>query len=181
MKPTTHAEAGRVRQFVRWYSATAPMAWIFARTQHHIDAWTFRLTKGRQTSSTALSGIPVVMLTTIGAKSGRRRTMPVVGLPDGDDLVVIASNFGQARHPAWYHNLRADPAATVVADGVSRAMRAREVHGAERERLWQLAVEIHPGWILYERRATAAQRRIPVLVLSPVTESAATVTSTSTS
>lgn len=146
------------------------MAWIFARTQHHLDGWIFRLSKGRQTASTALSGIPVVMLTTTGARSGEQRTMPVVGLPDGDDLVVIASNFGKPHHPAWYHNLRAHPLATVTTEGATQQMRAREVGGEERERLWRMAVEVHPGWKLYERRATSARRRIPILVLSPVSD-----------
>ena len=61
------------------------------------------------------------MLTTTGARSGRQITSPILGFPDDDDMVVIASNYGQARHPAWYHNLRADPRARLAVDGRSRA------------------------------------------------------------
>ena len=89
-----------------------------------------------------LSGLPVVMLTTTGARTGQQRTLPVIAVPDGDNLVVIASNWGQRRHPAWYHNLRAHPEATVTVGGVSRRVRAHEAVGEERDRLWQRDLEV---------------------------------------
>ena len=106
------------------------------------------------------------MLTTTGARTGRQRTLPLVGLADGERLVLIASNFGRRGNPGWYHNLRAQPRATVTAGGVTRAVMARELTGAERERGFQLGVAIHPGWADYRRRAS--NRSIPVIGLYPV-------------
>jgi hypothetical protein len=74
-------------------------AWIFARTLHPLDRLLLRLSRGRVSVPGVLTGLPVIMLTTIGAKSGKLRTVPVVGLSDGGKVVVIASNFGQAHHP----------------------------------------------------------------------------------
>ena len=90
----------------------------------------------------------------------------MIAVPDGDNLVVIGSNWGQRRHPAWYHNLCAHPEATVTVGGVSRRVRAHEATGEERDRLWQRDLEVYPGRTAYERRA--ADRPIPVVVLAPV-------------
>jgi deazaflavin-dependent oxidoreductase (nitroreductase family) len=89
----------------------------------------------------------------------------VLGLPTPDGLVVIASNFGQHRHPAWYHNLRANPEGEVVVDGTKRRFRAVEAEGERRERIWNQGLKIYPGWSQYERRAS--HRRIAVFVLEP--------------
>ena len=106
------------------------------------------------------------MLTTTGAKSGRRRTLPVLGLADGEDTIVIASNFGRPRNPSWYYNLRADPRARIVFDGVEREVEARELAGSEREQAYGRGEEIYPGFTHY-RRWSAASREIPVLRLEP--------------
>ena len=104
------------------------------------------------------------MLTTTGAKSGRQSTLPLVALPEGDRLIVIASNYGQERNPAWYYNLRANPRATICFEGVTREVVARELEGEERERHYTRGIEIYPGWTQYRKRA--AHRRIPVLELT---------------
>lgn len=167
MTAVRHDErAGAVRRLVRRASTTRPLASVSARTLHRLDRLAYRVTGERGTFSSWATGLPVVMLTTTGARTGRRRVAPVVGLADGERVVVIASNFGQRRHPAWYHNLRADPRAAVTVGGVTRAVEARELTGAERERCFQLGVDIHPGWADYRRRAS--NRRIPVLALQPV-------------
>jgi deazaflavin-dependent oxidoreductase (nitroreductase family) len=168
MRLTRNAEAKPLARLARWSSATAPVSWVYARILHRIDALVYRRTGGRHTASSLVSGLPVTMLTTTGARTGQERTLAVLTIPDGDDLVLIASNFGQSYHPAWYHNLRAHPRAKVTVEGVTTVVEARETVGEERERLWRLALEIHPGWRKYERRAAAARRRIPVLVLTPV-------------
>jgi deazaflavin-dependent oxidoreductase (nitroreductase family) len=113
-----------------------------------------------------VTGLPVVMLTTTGAKSGRPRTLPVLGVPHGGSLVVIASNYGQDRNPAWYYNLRAHPGATITFEGERRDVVARELGGEERERWYERGVEIYPGWTSYRKRA--AHRTIPVLELRPL-------------
>jgi deazaflavin-dependent oxidoreductase (nitroreductase family) len=138
------------------------VAWLLARTIHHVDRATLRLSGGRTTASALLSGLPIIELTTTGAKSGRPRTVPLVGIPDGDRLILIASNWGQAKHPAWYYNVRANPSVTVTRDGVARAYVAREVHGEERAACWARALALYPG---YRGYAARAGRGIPVVVV----------------
>jgi deazaflavin-dependent oxidoreductase (nitroreductase family) len=79
---------------------------------------------------------------------------------------VIASNFGQHRHPAWYYNLRGNPEGSVAVDGHSHRFRAVEVEGDRRSKIWTEALRVYPGWSQYERRAS--NRRIAVVVLEPV-------------
>jgi deazaflavin-dependent oxidoreductase (nitroreductase family) len=161
-----HRQANPIRRLVRVSAAWRPMSWFYAHALHHIDRLVYRATGGRATFASWVAGLPIVMLTTTGAKSGRRQTLPLVALPEDDRLVVIASNYGRSRNPSWYHNLRANPRATVCFEGVTREMLARELEGEERERHYARGIEIYPGWTTYRKRA--AQRRIPVLELTPV-------------
>jgi deazaflavin-dependent oxidoreductase (nitroreductase family) len=158
-----YADAGRFRRFVRWSAATRPGSRFYARVLHHLDRVVYRRTGGRSTLAAWLSGLPVVMLTTRGARSGKQIDSPVLGFPAGDDVVVIASNYGQAHHPGWYHNLRAHPRARVVIDGDEREVEAGEVASPERERFLELASEVYPGFTTYVARA--APRRIAVFRL----------------
>jgi deazaflavin-dependent oxidoreductase (nitroreductase family) len=88
-----------------------------------------------------------------------------VALPEAERMFVIASNYGQERNPSWYYNLRANPRATVVFEGRTRAVTARELEGEERERQYARGIEIYPGWTQYRKRA--AHRQIPVIELTP--------------
>ena len=142
-----------------------PLSWLYSRTLHHIDQAVYRASRGRATFTSWTTGLPIVMLTTTGANSGRTRTLPVLGVPYDGNLVVIASNYGQDRNPAWYHNLRAQPRASITFQGEQREVVARELTGEERERWFELGVEIYLGWTHYSRRA---DRQIPVLELRPV-------------
>ncbi len=160
-----HRLANPFRRMVRVSAAWTPLSLFYARTLHHIDRAVHKVTRGRATFASWVAGLPIVMLTTTGAKSGRRCTLPLVALPDGERLVVIASNYGQERNPAWYYNLRANPRATVCFEGVTREMVARELEGEERERHYAHGIEIYPGWTQYRKRAP---RRIPVIELTPV-------------
>jgi deazaflavin-dependent oxidoreductase (nitroreductase family) len=161
-----HLQANRFRRLVRATASWKPLSMFYSHTLHHMDQFVYRLTRGRTTFASWVAGLPIVMLTTTGRKSGRRYTLPLVALPEGDRLVVIASNYGQRHNPAWYHNLCADPRATVCFEGVTREMVARELEGDERERHYMRGIEIYPGWTQYKKRA--ANRRIPVLELTPV-------------
>jgi deazaflavin-dependent oxidoreductase (nitroreductase family) len=161
-----HRQANPFRRLVRGTAAWKPLSLLYGRTLHHMDHAVYRLTRRRATFASWVAGLPIVMLTTTGRKSGRRCTSPLVALPDGDRLVVIASNYGRPRNPAWYHNLCADPRATVCFEGVTREMVARELDGDERERHYARGIEIYPGWTQYRKRA--GDRRIPVLELTPV-------------
>ena len=141
-----------------------PVSALMARILHRADGLLLRLTRGRL-DFTRAAGLPVIELTTTGARSGLRRTLPLAGLPDGANYVLIASNFGGARHPAWYHNLKANPECEVSRNGVTAPYVAREAEGAERERYWRLALSYYLGYEAYRRRAGV--RRIPVMVLEP--------------
>jgi deazaflavin-dependent oxidoreductase (nitroreductase family) len=158
--------ANWLRRTVRVTAAWRPISWFYARTLHHIDRVVYRLTGGRATFVSWVGGLPIVMLTTTGARSGRRHTLPLVALPQEGRLVIIASNYGQYRNPAWYHNLRANPRVEIVFEGVSREMVARELTGEEREREYARGIEIYPGWRQY--RSRASHRTIPVIELTPV-------------
>jgi deazaflavin-dependent oxidoreductase (nitroreductase family) len=164
-EPLTYSDSNAFQRGTRRFASSGPGAWLFARLSQRIDQPVYRLTRGRHTLGSIVAGIPVVMLTTTGARSGQPRTVPVLGLPTADGLVVIASNFGQHRHPAWYHNLRANPEGEVVVDGTKRRFRAVEAEGERRERIWNHGLRIYPGWSQYERRAS--HRRIAVFVLEP--------------
>ncbi|WP_239163010.1 nitroreductase/quinone reductase family protein [Paractinoplanes rishiriensis] len=128
-----------------------------ARSLVGLDRQLGRLTRGRVV---ALGMAPSLMLITIGRRSGQPRSQPLLYLADGDDLVVIASNWGGEHHPAWSYNLRAEPRARVTLGGREIAVTAREVEGADRERLWRLIVEQWPGYRVYESRASHRQLRI---------------------
>ncbi|QKT12186.1 nitroreductase/quinone reductase family protein [Rhodococcus sp. W8901] len=161
----TYREANPVRRYLIRQGASATTGRVLAPGQRHIDRVVFGITRGRHTLTSLVLGWPIVMLTTVGAKSGARRTLPLVGMRDGDRMVVIASSYGRPDNPAWFYNLRAHPRASMtVAGGASRPVRAYEAEGAERERLWARALEFYPGWAEYEKRVA---RRIPVMVLTP--------------
>jgi deazaflavin-dependent oxidoreductase (nitroreductase family) len=155
-----------VQRAVRRIIATRPAAWALARTIHHLDGAVMRASGGRTTASALFTGLPLITLTTTGAKSGRPRSVSLVGIPDGDLLILIASNWGQAKHPAWYHNLRANPMVTVTFGRrdvpAERLYMARKLTGAEREAAWARAVALYPG---YQSYAARAGREIPVIVL----------------
>ena len=159
----TYAQANPLQRLIRSFAASKPGSWLFARVMHHIDRPVYRLTKGRHTFASLVSGLPVVMLRTTGARSGLPRSVPVLGLPTPDGLAVVASNFGQHRHPAWYHNLRAKPEGEVTVDGATHKFRAIETEGEQRDRIWQQGLGVYPGWSQYEQRAS--NREICVFVL----------------
>jgi deazaflavin-dependent oxidoreductase (nitroreductase family) len=165
-EPIAYAQANAAQKLVRRFAASGPGSWLFVRVLHRIDRPIFRLTRGRYTLASLLSGIPVVMLTTRGAKSGRPRTVPVLGIPFDGGMAIIASNFGQSGHPGWFHNLRADPEATAVVEGRRLQVRAVEADDERRARIWQEGLRVYPGFSQYERRAE--HRRISVFVLEPI-------------
>jgi deazaflavin-dependent oxidoreductase (nitroreductase family) len=108
--------------------------------------------------------LPVVLLTTTGRKSGKKRTVPLCSFRDGDDVVVIASYGGLDQPPAWWLNLEANPAGEVLAGRERRAVTARNAAGDERTRLWSEVTARAPGYLEYERRTA---REIPVVILEP--------------
>ncbi|MDL5155599.1 nitroreductase family deazaflavin-dependent oxidoreductase [Actinomycetospora termitidis] len=160
-----YVDADPVRRAIRTATTSRPLAWLSARVLHRIDGVVVRATNGRSTFSGWVSGLPVVLLTTTGARTGLARTTPVLGIPDGAALIVLAANFGKTTHPAWYHNVRATPEVDVAVDGRSRRYHAVELTGDDRDHWFARAVELNPGWLRY--RTWAGERAIPVVQLTP--------------
>lgn len=126
-----------------------------------VDPPLLRLTGGRVSS---VYPVPVMLLTTTGAKTGKPRTLPLVYLDDGDAIILIASNYGRTSHPAWYRNLVANPKVEVLAGKKSGTYSASEItDAAERDRVWDLALDMYAGYGDYEGRA--GDRTIPVVRL----------------
>jgi deazaflavin-dependent oxidoreductase (nitroreductase family) len=115
-----------------------------------------------------LAGNRMLVLHTVGRRSGQPRQTPLSYTKDGDTYVVIASDGGSPRHPDWYANLQAHPDADVERNGRKTAVKAETVTGTERDRLWQQAVASFPGYTGYQQRTS---REIPVVRLRPVTTS----------
>lgn len=111
-------------------------------------------------------GFPTMLLLEhVGAKSGRRRTSPLLYIRDGDDLVIVASKGGYPKHPAWFHNLRAHPDTFVQVGRERRAVHARVATDTERERLWPRCVASYGGYREYQERSKG--RTIPLVILEP--------------
>ena len=121
-----------------------------------------RVSRGRVLGRAA--GMPVLLLTTTGRRSGSPRTTPLTFFHDGENLVVIASNGGADRPPDWSLNLRDEPKATAKIGLVAQAVTARPATSAEHERLWPVVTATHPGYAKYQERTA---RAIPVIVLMP--------------
>ncbi len=145
--------------------STRAAGWYFARTLPASDRAVARLTGGRTTLSGALGALPTLVLTTTGRRSGRRRDTQLVGIPTGDLLAVVGTNFGQAGTPAWVLNLEAHPRASVAYRGARVEVVAREASPPEREQVLARAREVYVGYPRYLERI--AGRRVRVLVLDP--------------
>ncbi|MFE2378154.1 nitroreductase family deazaflavin-dependent oxidoreductase [Streptomyces sp. NPDC059398] len=117
------------------------------------------------TEGTTMKGVPVVVLTTLGARSGKIRKTPLMRVEHGGTYAVVASQGGAPTHPTWYFNVAAHPQVELQDGGVRQDMAAREAVGAERELWWSRAVEVWPDYAEYQ---TKTDRVIPVFVLEPV-------------
>ena len=132
-----------------------------------LDTVLIRLTRGR--FHTGKGALPLVVLRTTGAKSGAQRDVTLVYFTDGDDVVLLASNYGQAKHPSWYHNLMKNPRCELFADGRSDSggsFVARPTEGADHDRLYALAERYGANFTSYAVN-TDGIRTIPVMRLTP--------------
>lgn len=161
--PTTPPSA--LKRRLMPVALSRPGTWFYMNVASRIDPWLARVSGGRFDSS--LGVMPIVLLTTRGARSGQPRTVPLVYFTDAGDVILMASSFGRPRYPAWYHNLKANPDVDLWYAGDTGRYRAREVEGPERDRLYALATSLYRGYALYEQR-TEGVRKVPVLRLSPL-------------
>jgi deazaflavin-dependent oxidoreductase (nitroreductase family) len=123
----------------------------------------YEATDGREANTLRDTGLPVVIFTTRGRKSGKVRKIPLMRVEHGGQYAMVASTGGAPEHPEWYYNIKADPEALMVQDGADRFdAHARELDGDEREVWWRRAVEAYPPYAEYQRRT---DRRIPVFLV----------------
>jgi F420H(2)-dependent quinone reductase len=141
-----------------WLRRSAPLL-----TRAHAAA--IRLSGGRiRRSFLFTGGMPVLVLTTVGRKTGRSRSTPIGYLRNGEGFALLASNAGSDRSPAWWLNLQAEPRAQILADGTRYAVTARQADADEHEALWRTFASLNPGFDEYRR---LTKRRIPVILLEP--------------
>lgn len=146
---------GSTKQGARLFSHMLPL----------LDRPVLSMSNGRYSTTGLFSGLPIVTLTTTGAKSRQPRAVPLIAVPHEDKIILIASNWGGKKHPAWYYNLKATPACTLTFDNKTEPYLAREVEGDEREVYWKVAASYYSGYEAYKTRTV--NRKIPVIVLTP--------------
>ena len=132
--------------------------WIMTRTHSLLN----RLTGGRAFNT--LAGVEVCFVWMTGAKTGKTRVVPLLYLPHGQGIILVASQTGRPENPAWYGNLVKNPDIVVMHRGNSRKLRAREVNSAEKETLWPLCEAAYPDFVDYRART---DRDIPIFVCEP--------------
>ena len=141
-----------------------PVTAFFAPWIHRLDKALLELTKGKHSAAEIL-GWPMVEITTIGAKTGQPRTMPLIGIVADEKIALIASSFGREHNPGWYYNLKKHSECEVLFNGRIGKYIARELEGDEYHHYWQMAISIYAGYEKYKERA--AHRHIPVMLLEP--------------
>jgi deazaflavin-dependent oxidoreductase (nitroreductase family) len=140
--------------------------YFLSKYLHRMDTVVLNWTQGKKNLTQMFTGLPVVVITTTGAKSGNTRTIPLAGIPDGEKIILVPTHFGQHNYPAWYYNLLANPKARLGQNGYSSEYIARIANQDEWGDYWNLAVHYYPGYQSYLERS--GDRDIPLFVLEPV-------------
>lgn len=144
--------------FHGWFVRAAqrpPLSPIVRSATTSLDKMVMRGSRGRTTATAILAGLPVLWVTTIGARTGRPHEVPLLGIPATDgDLGLIGSSFGRHATPAWVHNLRAQPEARAAWRSHEVPVRASELTGQPAEEVWDTAIELYPGYADYRRLAS---------------------------
>lgn len=157
-----HSPPNGAQRAVRRFASSRTGARLFARLAPPVDRALARLAGGR-TVAEIVAGLPTVLVTTTGARTGEPRTTPLAAIPHGDALALVGTNFGGHRTPAWYFNLRAHPHAVVRYRNRSVPVRAREATAAEHVAVMAEAKSVYTGYAAYEERIT--DRPIHVMIL----------------
>lgn len=136
------------------HAELSPTDWVRDQTQRILEQGT--------TDGVTILDRPVVLFTTTGAKSGKKRYVPLMRVEENGRYGMVASKGGDPQHPSWYHNVKANPRVTVQDGEKIAELTARELEGAEREHWWDLAVQAYPPYAEYQ---TKTDRLIPVFVV----------------
>jgi len=134
---------------------------VYMKIASPIDRRLIPATNGRLSTGV---GQPVLVMEVAGAKSGKKRRTPLLYMRDGDNIILVASYGGKQRHPAWYHNVKANPRVRLFVRNGSGWYTARQAEGEERERLWNAVTEFYDGYRKYQ---TYTDREIQLFVLTP--------------
>lgn len=166
--PRVDPRAGRPwwKRAIQRVASTKPGTAVHRAIAARLDTPLMKATGGRVTLG--VGAVPVAILTSTGARSGQRRETPLTYFTDGEDVILIASNYGGTRHPGWYYNLVAHPECELRIGERGGRFVARETKGVDRERLFALAVDLYRGYGEYAQR-TDGIRTIRVLRLTPST------------
>jgi deazaflavin-dependent oxidoreductase (nitroreductase family) len=154
---------GRYADALRWLGIQDWFPRVFKPVFPQLDRWLYRRSGGRLTAAGPRM-FPTLLLTTVGHRSGKRRTTPLFYVEDGDSIVVAATNFGLRDHPEWSENLLRNPSAEMQIGDVTRRVRARAATADEAARAWPRLVAFWPAFNRYKERSG---REIRVFVLDP--------------
>ena len=155
------------QRLVQNAGSSPPGAWVLSKVLEPADKLVARVTKGRATAAGVLASLPVVTLTTTGARSGERRTSPLLGIPLEGTLAVMGTNYGQPATPAWVYNLEANPTAEVTYNGATSPVVARPADDADFDRAFERAALVYPGYQKYQQRITNRRIRVFILAVAP--------------
>ena len=129
------------------HAELSPTDWVREQTERILEQGT--------TDGVEVLDRPIVLFTTTGAKSGKKRYVPLMRVEENGRYAMVASKGGDPAHPSWYHNVVAHPRVTVQDGDKVAELTARELDGAEREHWWKLAVQAYPPYAEYQERPTA--------------------------
>jgi deazaflavin-dependent oxidoreductase (nitroreductase family) len=158
-----HHRPNVAQRTVQSLAATSPGAWFFARVLPPLDRSSERLSHGRVSLPLLLAGLPALVLTTTGRRTGQQRAAHLIAVPFAETLALLGTNFGQPRTPAWVLNLEADPMATVTHRGVTADVFARPASPSEAARILADSASVYAGYQRYQDRITGRTVRIFVL------------------
>lgn len=148
-QPFTASQEQTASKFIRWMTKA--------------NTWVYRATGGKL-GNKFMRGAPVCLITTVGRKSGEKRTVALIYMQDGDDVILVASKGGMSKHPQWYLNMEANPDCDVEIGTTITPMKARRASDEEKAAYWPRLLKVYPDYDDYQARTT---RNIPVMVLSP--------------
>jgi deazaflavin-dependent oxidoreductase (nitroreductase family) len=149
-----------------WTPGQERIGTVVTKVMSRINTWMLRRSKGKFGKTLFFAGgAPVCLVTTTGVKSGLPRTVALLYMRDGNDIVIVASKGGMSTNPQWYGNLVADPKVTIEVGGETIPMIARTASAEEKARLWPMMVDVYEGFVEYQART---ERDIPFVICSPV-------------
>jgi deazaflavin-dependent oxidoreductase (nitroreductase family) len=158
-----HRTVNGFQRLMQRFGSSRAGAWMFSKSLAPLDRVVHRVTDGRTSAPEVLAGLPVIMVTTTGRRSGQARTSPLIAVPVGDSLALLGTNFGQSGTPAWVLNLEVDPHLTVGYRDRTLELVARPASDDERAEVWRNSAGIYGGYEKYQARIQGRALRIFVL------------------